>query len=300
MEIKDFGGEVSSFILKFFDTGKLPNEINHTWVTLIPKVDGAIDIKDFQPISIIGSIYKIIAKNLAKRIANVLPELISETQSAFVKNRKILDGALIAKEVVWWLKKTRQKAAILKLDFQKAYDTVRWDFLEETLVGMGFGRKWIIWIIECVRTASMSILVNGSPTSSFHLQRGLRQEDSLSPFLFLLVAETFSRLVCRGKDLGILKGVDVGIKHIPITHLQFAEDTIIFTPTDFTTLENYKKLLKCFELLSGIRINYGKSVIIPINCEDEWIEGARNRLECEVAKLPVTYLVEKEAFRLGR
>ena len=120
---------------------------------------------------------------------------------------------------------------------------MRWDFLEETLDGMGFGKKWVTWIMECVRTASMSILVNGSPTSPFHLQRGLRQGDPLSPFLFLIVAETFIRLVSRERELGVLDGVLVGENQIPITHLQFANDTIIFAPNDMRILRNYKKLL---------------------------------------------------------
>ena len=82
-------------------------------------------MKDFWPISMIGCLYKIIAKILAKRLSIVLNDLIGETQYAFVKNRQILDGVLIANEVLWWIKKTKRKGAILKLDFQKAYDTVR-------------------------------------------------------------------------------------------------------------------------------------------------------------------------------
>lgn len=122
---QDIGKEVSELIHYFFDTGRLPSEINHTWVTLIPKVEGAVEVEDFRPISMIGSIYKIIAMILASRLSKVLPDLIGETQSAFVKYRQILDSALIANEVVCWLKKTHQETAILKLDFQKAYDTIR-------------------------------------------------------------------------------------------------------------------------------------------------------------------------------
>lgn len=164
---QDIGPEMCDLIFDFFDTGSLPQEINRIWVTLFPKIEGVVDVKDFRLISMNGSIYKIIAKILAKRMGRVLPDLIGETHSAFVKNRKVLDGALIANEVIGWMKKTKQKEVILKLDFQKAYDTVRWDFLEETLLGMGFRTKWTNCIMECVRTASMSILVNGSSLHHF-------------------------------------------------------------------------------------------------------------------------------------
>ena len=163
---QDVGGEICKLILEFFETGQLPEENNHIGVTLIPKVDEAVEIKDFRPISMIGSIYKII---LPKRLSKVMPELIGESHTTFVKDRQILDGALIANEVVWWIRKKKIKAAILKLDFKKAYDTVRWDFLDETLRGMGFGDEWTKWIMECVSTTSMSILVNGSPTCNLQM-----------------------------------------------------------------------------------------------------------------------------------
>ena len=88
----------------------------------------------------------------------------------------------MANEVVWWLKKKKTKSVLLKLDFHKAYDTVRWDFLDKVLEMMGFGEKWRRWIGVCVSTASMSILINGSPSLPFKLKRGLRQGDPLSPF----------------------------------------------------------------------------------------------------------------------
>lgn len=139
-------------------------------------------------------------------------DLIGESQTTFIKHRKILDGALIANEAVWWVKRSKQKFAILKIDFQKAYDTIRWDFLNEILIGMGFGNKWTRWVMECMTTASMSILINGSPTSSFQLKRGLRQGNPLSPFLFILVAEAFNRLVNKGREFRILEveGISIG------------------------------------------------------------------------------------------
>lgn len=94
----------------------------------------------------VGCIYKIIAKTLVARLKTVMPGLISETQTTFISERQILDGALIANEVVHWLKKEKKMGVLIKLDFQKAYDSVRWSFVDKILQKMGFGMKWREWI----------------------------------------------------------------------------------------------------------------------------------------------------------
>ena len=97
--------EFCSYILSFFETGKLHASFNTTWVTLIPKKKGILEVSDFRPISFVGSLYKVIAKVLSRRIKAVLPSIIGETQTTFVSGRQILDGALVANEVVHWLKR---------------------------------------------------------------------------------------------------------------------------------------------------------------------------------------------------
>ncbi|XP_057746700.1 uncharacterized protein LOC130965964 [Arachis stenosperma] len=134
--------EFTSVVLKFFRSLRLPSDSNITWVALAPKFTGAKEIKDLRSISIVGCVYKVISKVMVQRMISVMPCLVGETQSAFVKVRKIHDGALIACETVQWLKMRKMEAAIIKLDFQKAYDRVngaswilcyrRWD-----LVGRG-------------------------------------------------------------------------------------------------------------------------------------------------------------------
>ena len=135
------GEDFYSCILDFFENGRLHCSFNTTWVILIPKKKGVLEVNDFRPISLVGSVYKIIAKVLSKRLRRVLPSLIGETQSAFVEGRQIFDGALIAIEVVQWLKIKKKEGVLLKLDFQKAYDTIDWSSLELVQQEMGFGRK---------------------------------------------------------------------------------------------------------------------------------------------------------------
>ncbi|XP_057730184.1 uncharacterized protein LOC130945490 [Arachis stenosperma] len=171
----------------------------------------------------------------------VMPGLVGETQSAFVKNKKIHDGALIACETVDWLKSRKKSSAIIKLDFQKAYDRVKWGFLDIVLQKMGFGQRWRGMIGEAVR--------NGR----------------ISPLLL-------------GRD------------HIELSHLQFADDTILFRPPEEETIRNSQRLLRCFELMSGLNINFEKSHFIPVNCDRMWVCRMCLLLGCKEASLPVRYL----------
>ncbi|GKV22565.1 hypothetical protein SLEP1_g32427 [Rubroshorea leprosula] len=143
-------------------------------------------------------------------LRRVMADIISESQSAFVRGRQLVDSVLVLNEVVDEVKKKKQESFIFKADFEKAYDCVDWDILDWMMDRMGFGVKWRKWIRECLSTARISILLNGSPTSEFSVSKGLRQGDLLSPFLFLLVGEGLCGLVKKAECEGLLKGLEIG------------------------------------------------------------------------------------------
>ncbi|GJS00950.1 RNA-directed DNA polymerase, eukaryota, reverse transcriptase zinc-binding domain protein [Tanacetum coccineum] len=116
---------------------------------------------------------KYIAKILANRLVTVLGDIVSDVQSTFVKDRQILDGPFILNELLQWCKSKKIHSFLLKIDFEKAYDFVRWDYLDDALKNFGFGEKWCGWIQECLRSSWGSVLVNGSPTEEFRFSRGL-------------------------------------------------------------------------------------------------------------------------------
>ncbi|GKF31355.1 cysteine-rich receptor-like protein kinase [Tanacetum coccineum] len=176
--------------IRFFETsGHLANGCNPSFIVLIPKRKDPLGFGDYRPISLIGCVYKIISKILANRLAKVIDTVISSNQAAFISGRQILDGVLVANEIIRMATIEKSKLLLFKVDFEKAFDSVNWPFLLDTMRQMGFGSKWRSWISSCLSSASISVLVNGSPTKEFKLERGLRQGDPLSPFLFLIVAK---------------------------------------------------------------------------------------------------------------
>ncbi|XP_015950345.1 uncharacterized protein LOC107475226 [Arachis duranensis] len=267
----------------------MPKQANLTWVALVHKEGGNNDLKHYRPISMVGCVYKVISELLANKMRPFMPRLVGEVQSAFVGGRKILDRTLIACEVVNWVRKKRVPAWIVKLDFQKAYDRVRWSFVEKVLLNMGFGVKWRGWVQACLK-ASMSILVNGCPTKLFISERGLRQGDPISPFLFVLIGEILNSTMCRLREKGLLKPLEVGRNRVKLSHLQFADDTILFCPCELETIRGYRRLLKGFEMMTGMKINFRKSAIIGLNCDEEVVDMACDVLGCSKANLPIKYL----------
>nr|GEW49051.1 RNA-directed DNA polymerase, eukaryota, reverse transcriptase zinc-binding domain protein [Tanacetum cinerariifolium] len=175
--IDDLVAVKNAFLLHFkdrFSTPSFPRGSNSSFIALIPKMQDAKMVKDFRPITLIGSLYKIIAKILANRLRIVLGDLVNEVQSAFVANRNIQDGLFILNELMSWCKKKKKQTMIFKVDFEKAYALVRWDYLDVFMKKFGFGIRWCRQIQSCLCSSRGLILVNGSPTSEFQFQRGLK------------------------------------------------------------------------------------------------------------------------------
>ncbi|KAJ9682618.1 hypothetical protein PVL29_018523 [Vitis rotundifolia] len=288
--------DVMCFFKEFYDNGKFVKSLNATFMVLIPKKAGAEDLGDYRPISLVGSLYKWLAKVLANRlkkvVGKVVGKVVSKAQAAFVEGRQILDAVLIANEAIDSTLKNNERGILCKLDIEKAYDKVDWTFILTVMQKMGFGEKWIRWIRWCISTASFSILVNGTPTGFFQSSRGLRQGDPLSSYLFVIAMEVFSVFLKRAVEGGFLSGCRVKGRReegVLISHLLFADDTLVFCNPSQDHLTYLSWLLMWFEAVSGLRINLEKSELIPVGRVENMDELAWD-FGCRVGSLPTTYL----------
>uniref|UniRef100_A0A2N9FN80 Protein kinase domain-containing protein n=1 Tax=Fagus sylvatica TaxID=28930 RepID=A0A2N9FN80_FAGSY len=258
------GDEVTKAVLTCLNTGKILQATNHTYITLIPKIQNPEAVVDFRPISLCNVIYKLISKVLANRLKIILPTIVSESQSAFVPGRLITDNILVAFETLHHMqhqRTARRCSMALKLDMSKAYDKVEWKYLQRVMEQMGFNSKWVTLMMECISSVSYSILVNGEPHGYIKPSRGLRQGDPLSPYLFLLCAEGFHSLLQKEKIAGDLKGVSISRGGPKITHLFFADDSLLFCRATTGDVNRIQGILTQYENASGQQINRQKTTI---------------------------------------
>ena len=233
-------------VLDFLKFGHMVPEINHTYTVLIPKIKAPEKIFDFRPISLCNVIYKIISKVLANRLKQILPHIISPTQSAFVPGRLITDNFLVAYETLHTMnghKKGKKGSLALKLDISKAYDRVEWKFLRGIMVKMGFPEAWVDRVMCCVTTSTFSILINGKPYGHITPSRGLRQGDPLSPYLFLLCTEGFTSLLQRAENERRIQGMSICRRAPRITNLLFADDSMIFCQANQREVQEIVEIL---------------------------------------------------------
>jgi mannosylglycoprotein endo-beta-mannosidase len=148
--------------------------LNGAFITLVPKKEGAVDLKEFRPISLVHSFAKLVAKLLAIRLSPRMPELVSGNQSAFIRGRCIHDNFVLVRQSAVSMHRLKVPALLLKLDIARAFDSVSWPFLLSVLRQRGFGPRWLRWITTLLRSASTKVLVNGSAGAAFRHGRGLR------------------------------------------------------------------------------------------------------------------------------
>ena len=214
--------DVMSTVKDFAGFGCWPRGSNALFLRLIPKVENPQQLGEFRPISLVGCLYNIISKALSLHLKKVIGKIIDIRQSAFIEGRGLLDSVLITNEVLEDYKRKRKQCIFFKVDYEKAYNSVKWDFIYYMLRRLGFCDRWIRWIKGCLESASVSILVNGSPTKEFFPRKGLRQGDPLAPFLFL----TGVTRVAEEKKL--IDSLEVGKGKVKVNMLQYADDTLFF------------------------------------------------------------------------
>uniref|UniRef100_A0A803PR88 Reverse transcriptase domain-containing protein n=1 Tax=Cannabis sativa TaxID=3483 RepID=A0A803PR88_CANSA len=256
------GADIIKLVRDFFSNGELPQGLNDTHMVLIPKVKNPTTMSDLRPISLCNILYKILSKVLANPLKVILPQLISDNQSAFVSGRLITDNIMISYEVMHYLKRKRRGKEgymAVSLDFSKAYDRVEWGFLKDMMHKMGFDDQWVRLVLKCVSSVRYTILNSDREMGPIIPKRGIRQGDPLSSYLFLICAEGFSSLIRHFEHMGRIKGYRVANGAPVISHMLFADDSYLYYRANSREASNVISLLQVFDQASGQVVNFDKS-----------------------------------------
>ncbi|XP_047051186.1 ABC transporter G family member 41-like [Lolium rigidum] len=253
---------LNDFVLGRVDIARL----NFGVITLIPKVKGADTIKQFRPIALINVIFK------------------------FVEKACLHEGVLALHEIAHELHAKRLGGLLLKLDFEKAYDRVNWDFLREILQRKGFSDMNVHRLMQLVMGGQTAINVNGEVGPFFHNARGVRQGDPLSPIMFDFLVDGLAAMLAKANSAGHIRGVVSHLIPGGVTHLQYADDTLVMIEPSDLGIANLKFLLLCFENMSGLKINFDKSEVFVTGVTEPEQRRVAHMLNCKLGKLPMKYL----------
>ena len=275
------GRDVCHAVKSFFQSGSLLKEVNSTIITLVPKVQNPSKVAEFKPIT----------KILANRFRSCLNDLVSPNQTAFIKGRSISENILLAQELVKGYHKDKGKArCAIKVDLKKAYDFVEWSFTLMCLLAVGYPPQYIHWVSECITNLRFSIALNGSLVGNFKGGKGLRQGDLLSPYLFVLAMEVFSKLLSAKVRESQQFKFHPKCEGQQITHLSFADDLLILVAADIQSITLIRDALDEFKELSGLFINQSKSEVFCAVVSSSLKSQILSILNFKARSLPVRYI----------
>nr|KYP65031.1 Transposon TX1 uncharacterized [Cajanus cajan] len=233
-------------------------------MVLLPKVNHLVSLKEFRPISLCNVAWKVISKVIVARLQPFLQGVIGPFQGSFIPGRRTCDHSIIAQEAFHFVRKDGSGVGslALKIDLEKAYDRVRREFLESTLMQFGFPTIIIQLIIWGLKNSSISLLWNGSTLPSFVPSRGLRQGDPLSPYLFVFCMERLSLRISELLQVGLWKPIQLSPGGLPLSHLFFADDILLFCQASEDQARLVAPLLEEFSRSPGLRVNLTKSKFV--------------------------------------
>ena len=274
---EDISDDIFNFATETITQAFINEELNVSKIALLPKTEDRSRIQNFRPISLLNTLYKVVAKIYANCMKPLLHNCILPSQTGFVPNRCILDNIFLAFEAIEWALESNQNTSMLLLDFEKTYDRVSWSFLEQTMEKMGFEETWIKRVMSLNRNASATIIVNGEQSQAFKLQRSVRQGCPLAPYLFLLTADVLGQMLqhpdCQVKGLRLPD-------NSYITNQMFADDTLLLLEGTPDNMNQAIAVINKFGAASGAKLNLHKSVGLWVaNIARTWTWGEAEGLK---------------------
>ena len=252
---KDLGAFVVRSLNEGFEEGELSTTQKEGVIICIPKGEKPREyVKNWRPISLLNVVYKIGSACIANRIKKVLPALINEDQSGFIHNRYMGDNIRLIYDMIHYLNNKKLPGLLLCIDFEKAFDSVAWRFLHKVLCAFGFGPSVCRWVHTFLCNIKSCVVVNGTLTPWFAIQRGCRQGDPISPYLFILCVEILGTMI---RENNSIKGIKINNDEHKI--VQFADDTQMMTEGDATSFEQIIQTVSIFGNKSGLYMNSSKT-----------------------------------------
>jgi nitrogen regulatory protein PII-like uncharacterized protein len=261
---KAFWNQVKPYLLNSIkatlENGQMSISQKQGIITTIPKADkDTSKLKNWRPITLLNQDYKYLAKCLANRCREVLPNIISPDQTGFVPNRVIGTNIIKSQSIISYLEETQSEGLLMCIDFEKAFDTVEWDFITECLKEFNFPPKFTSWVQTLYNGISTCTQNNGHASEFFQPSRGVRQGCPLSPLLFVIAVE-FLALSIRNNEK--IEGITINKEEIKIS--QFADDTCVYLKNDPACIIEIFNILDTFSILSGLKVNKDKTEILPL------------------------------------
>ena len=251
----DISGALLAALNFAYENGQLAMTQRRGIIKLIPKKEADLKIlKNWRPLSLLNCDYKIAAKSIANRIQSTLPKLINNDQTGFIKGRFIGENIRLIDSIINYTNDQSIPGLILLLDFEKAFDTLEWSFVEKTLQHYGFGPSIQKWIQTLYCDIESGVMNNGWMSECFKIERGVRQGCPLSPYLFVLSVEVLASAIRSDQHI---KGISVNQKEIKLS--QYADDTTLILDGSKDALETSLDVIGKFSKISGLRLNNKKT-----------------------------------------
>ena len=234
--------------------GQLTDTQSHGILSLIFKSGDETYLNNWRPITLLNVDYKIIARTLAQRLQKVITNVVSTDQNGYIKNRFIGLSIRQIQDIIDYAEENNLEGAVLFLDYQKAFDSIEWNFMNMTLEKFGFGNNFINSVKMLYKNAKNSIINNGWVSNSFSISRGIRQGCPISALLYILSAEIMAVNIRNNKNI---RGIKVrNAKEIKLT--QMADDTTIFLESE-NCIPVLLNEIQRFTEVSGLKLNKSKT-----------------------------------------
>ncbi|CAI5942274.1 unnamed protein product [Closterium sp. NIES-65] len=251
------GPILMDLVRRFAERDELPHSVSTAVTILLHKKGEKSELGNYRPITLLSTVYKIIAKVMASRLKAVLHEVISEDQYGFIPGRQLADTVSVVADAIEAGANGKEDWYLMMIDFQKAFDSISRDYLFGTLRKLGLPEDFVGWTIGLHKEAGTCLHINGWTGDKVAVEKSVRQGCPLAPYLFLCAVEPLCQEISRAK-LGIgKKGVG------KLAYLGYADDTSLLLH-GVEQLEAAAGVLSAFGEESGLKVNEGKTIIFPL------------------------------------